>query len=70
MVDIFKVIGQRIYKRRKELKYSQENLAEITGLHRNSIGRIERAEKHVGIQTLEKIANALDLPLEKIFKGR
>ncbi len=69
MNSIFRVIGLRIAKRRKELKYSQEYLAELTGVHRNFIGYVERAEKRISIERLYKIAKALNIPLEKIFQG-
>lgn len=53
----------------KKINFSQEKLAEYVGLHRNYIGYIERAEKHVTIENLQKIAKALDIKLEEIFKG-
>lgn len=69
MNNIFITIGLRIAKRRRELNYSQEYLAEMVGLHRTYIGFIERAEKHVSIENLQKIACKLNITLEEIFKG-
>jgi len=40
---------------------SQEKLAEKTGLNRNYVGEIERAEKNITLETLQKIAKALDV---------
>lgn len=40
---------------------SQEKLAEKTNLNRNYIGEIERAEKKITLETLEKIARALNV---------
>lgn len=45
--------------RRQYLGISQEKLAEMAGLHRTYIGGIERAERNVSIDNIEKIANAL-----------
>lgn len=68
MNNIFVIIGFRIAARRKELKLSQEELAEIVGLHRNYIGYIERGEKRASIDNIQQIATALNLTLEKLFK--
>lgn len=43
--------------------FSQEELGARAGLHRNYIGSLERNEKNISIDTIEKIANALDVDL-------
>ena len=45
-MEILKIIGKRIAQARIENKLSQEKLAELSGLHKNYIGSIERAEKN------------------------
>lgn len=69
MDSLFKIIGERIAKKRKELKLSQEQLADIVKVHRNYIGSIERAEKKATVETLFKIAKALEITLEELFKN-
>lgn len=69
MKKLFKTVGTRIAKKRQGLHLSQERLAEKSGLHRNYIGSVERAEKYVTLTTLFKITKALDLKLEELFKG-
>lgn len=64
---MLKVIGQRIRDLRKQLGLSQEQLAEIAGLHFSYIGGIERGEKNVTILNLEKIATALGVPFFDLF---
>lgn len=68
MNTLFKIIGKRIAQKRRLLKYSQEKLAEIAGLHRTYIGFIERGEKEVRIATLLKITKVLKIKLEELFK--
>ncbi len=48
--------------------YSQEEFADLCGLHRTYIGTIERGEKRVTIATAHKLAKALGLPLSDLFK--
>lgn len=46
--------------RRKAVGLSQEVLADLAGLHRTYVGGIERAERNVSIDNIEKLAAALD----------
>ena len=66
-MDVLKTIGKRISSQRKEMGLSQEKLAELSGLHRNYIGSIERAEKNATITVLKKISDALNISLAKLF---
>jgi transcriptional regulator with XRE-family HTH domain len=46
---------------RKEKHLSQEELAAIAGLHRTYVGSIERGERNVSIDNIERLAEALQL---------
>ena len=46
---------------RKQLRLSQEKLAELYGLSTNYIGEIERNNRKVTIDTIEKIANGFNI---------
>lgn len=65
----FEDIGLRIKNRRKELKLTQEKLAEKTGLTDTYIGAIERSSSKCSIETLVKIANALNLNMDFLLFG-
>lgn len=52
-------IGQRIAQLRKEQGITQEMLAEMTGIRRPHISRIEMGRYSVGLDTLDVIAKAL-----------
>ena len=57
------VLAQRIRELRLEKGWSQEALADTCGLHRTYIGDIERRERNVSIDNIEKIALALKVPI-------
>ena len=61
------LFGNRVREERHKLGLSQEELAERVGLHRTYIGMIERAEKNITLINIEKIANALGIPLDKLM---
>ncbi|MBS6268450.1 helix-turn-helix domain-containing protein [Coprobacter fastidiosus] len=65
--EILVSFGRKVQMRRKELKLSQEQLAEEAGLHRTYIGMIERAEKNVTLVNIEKIAKALKISIPELF---
>lgn len=68
MSDIAKVIGQRIRNHRTAKGLSQEKLSELVGCHPTYIGQIERGEKNATIESIERIATALDVPLSELFE--
>ncbi len=68
MSDIAKILGQRIRNYRLAKGLSQEKLAELSGCHPTYIGQIERGEKNATIESIEKIALALNVSLSKLFE--
>ena len=52
---------------RKALAVSQEALAEMAGLHRTYVGAIERGERNVSIDNIERLANALGLDVVELL---
>lgn len=54
-------LGQAIRNLRDELGVSQERLGLESGVHRNYIGGIERAERQPSVTTLARLAQALNV---------
>jgi transcriptional regulator with XRE-family HTH domain len=67
MAEINKQVGARIRKIRLTKGLSQEELAFEADLHRAYIGQIERGEKNIGVQNLQKIATALKIRISKLI---
>ncbi len=68
-MDIKKDLGLEIRKVRLAKGYSQEKLAEISGLHRTYIGGVERGERNIGIENLQKIADSLEIKVSELFQA-
>jgi transcriptional regulator with XRE-family HTH domain len=68
LAEINKKVGLNIRKYREKKGWSQEQLAFEANLHRAYIGQIERGEKNIGLMNLEKIAKALNIRPEGLFK--
>jgi len=66
--DLVAKVGERIRRLRKERNLSQEQLAERSNLHTNYVGQVERGEKNLTLETLEKIVSGLGVSLEELFR--
>ena len=62
------LFGKNVQRLRKRKGLSQEQLAEIAGLHRTYIGMIERAEKNITLINIKKIAVALNVKLTDLLE--
>jgi transcriptional regulator with XRE-family HTH domain len=59
----FARIAEQVADRRRELGLSQQELAELTGTTQSAIARLESGGRPPRIDTLLRIANALDADL-------
>lgn len=65
--DVLIKFGSRVREERLKRKFSQEVFADLAGVHRTYIGMIERAEKNITLENIEKIAKALKLKISDLF---
>ena len=59
--------GLRIVELRKNAGISQDELAFRSNIHRAYMGTIERGEKSVTLNTVEKIASGLGVKVKDLF---
>jgi|ERR1019366_3277531 transcriptional regulator with XRE-family HTH domain len=61
------IIGDRLRIMREEKKLSQGDIEDRTGLLRCYVSRVENGHTIPSIETLEKLARALEIPLYQLF---
>jgi two-component system, response regulator len=65
--DVKKHFGAAVRLRRNHLGISQEELAGRAGLHRTYISDVERGARNVSLESIYRLATALDVPLSVLF---
>jgi transcriptional regulator with XRE-family HTH domain len=67
--DLSAHIGERIRLFRKNRRLTQEQLGELVELPQSYVGGIERGEKNISLETLERIIVALDIKPGELFRS-
>ncbi len=68
--DVRVRFGERLREIRTAQGISQERLAASAELHRTFVSLIERGERNVTLQTIEKLALALDVEMADLMPAR
>ena len=64
-----KHLARQVRLLRTNRGWSQEVLAELSGLNRSYIGAVERAEHNIGLDNIERISSALDISLPALLNN-
>lgn len=67
-MKIQKILGENVHKYRLIKQYTQEELAELSGLHRTYISCIELGKKNASLKVIENLANILEVDICNLFK--
>lgn len=65
--EILNRFGCAIRKIRQDRHISQEQLADMCGLHRTYISDVELGKRNVSLENIEKMALAFDMSIAKLF---
>lgn len=68
-MEVAKQVGKNVRYYRKLKGLTQEQLAESTETYGSYIGRLERGEQNVQLETLHKIADALQISVYALFRN-
>lgn len=66
--DLKRLFGTAIRSKRSELGISQEELADRAGLHRTYVSDVERGARNPSLESIEKLALALELSIAGLFE--
>lgn len=66
-MDVLSNVGNRIRDIRKSKNLSQQQLADLARTHYSYIGDLERGNRNITLQSLEKIASALEVDISDFF---
>ncbi|WP_353571493.1 helix-turn-helix transcriptional regulator [Candidatus Albibeggiatoa sp. nov. BB20] len=61
------IFAKKLRRFRLKKNLSQEQLADISGLHRTYVGSVERGERNISIDNMERLATALELQLTELL---
>ena len=67
---VYRATGERIAQERTRRALSQRELAELTGTTQSAIARLEAGRRAPRLDTLLRVANALDCALELDLRPR
>lgn len=66
--DVLTVFARNLKAARDEKGWSQEKLSEEAGLHRTYVGLIENEKGSPSLETIQRLAEALDREVWELFK--
>lgn len=67
--DLQKAVGAYLRRYRQERSLSQEAFAELLGVHRTYMGGIERGERNLTLQNVERLADKLGVGVMEVLRG-
>ena len=66
----YPAMGKRVRELRIARKLTQEELAEMVGISISFVGHIERAEKMASVETVVRLSDIFDVPVDYLLRGK
>lgn len=70
MVEVRKAFGAAVRAHRLRLGFSQERLAEQASLHRTYVADVERGARNLSLESISRLARALEVSISSLFMTR
>ena len=67
LASLFVRFGAQLRELRTKKGISQERLAELAGLHRTYVSSVERGERNISLENIDRLATALGEPMGKLM---
>jgi transcriptional regulator with XRE-family HTH domain len=68
--SLIQILSENLKQKRAELNISQEKLAELLDVHRNTIAFIERKQRNISLELLEKLAQVLNCSASSLIEDK
>lgn len=68
-IDICTRVGRRIRLLRTKRGWTQQQLADMTGIGRVHVSELENGKREAGLRMLERLAETLELSVSELLKG-
>ena len=66
--ELLTLFGKRVKELRINLKLTQDQFAQKTGLHKNYIGMVERGERNPSLINIKIMADGLEITISELMK--
>ena len=63
------IFAKKLKEFRMQMGLSQEELADVAGLHRTYVGSVERGERNISIDNIERLASALGVTIQELLSN-
>ncbi|MDF1587996.1 MAG: helix-turn-helix transcriptional regulator [Gammaproteobacteria bacterium] len=67
--NVRKIFARNLKEIRSKANLSQEELADLAGLHRTYVGSVERGERNISIDNMERLASALAIDIKDLLRN-
>jgi transcriptional regulator with XRE-family HTH domain len=68
-IDIYTRVGRKIRLLRESRGWTQQQLADMTGIGRVHVSELENGKREAGLRMLERLAETFEISVSDLLKG-